>query len=179
MRILSESETAILWILDPGEYAKKNLINKAIEFGVAKDKILFAPKLNQDYHLSRLQHCDLVLDPWPYGGHTTTTDALFAGVPVIALEGSNFASRVSGGLLMAAHLGNLIFKDIQTYIDTAIRLIKTPKDLAEIKSSLIANKRELPIFDSYDRTLKIERAYKEIYARLLNNQSMETIDIKG
>lgn len=163
MKILEGAPSAILWMIEPGEVARENLIQAAQAHGIDKNRIIFAPKLLQEAHVARLQQCDLILDPWPYGGHTTTGDAIFAGIPVIALEGKNFASRVSGGLLAAAGLAHLVLKDKESYIQTALNLLSDPIEIKKLKVFIANNKQRLPIFDAPMRTKQIETAYIEAY----------------
>lgn len=163
MQILKSAPDAILWMIEPGEVAKENLYKSAKSQGIDVNRILFAPKLSQEAHIARLQQCDLILDPWPYGGHTTTGDAIFAGIPVIALEGKNFASRVSGGLLIAAGLAHLVAKDKNTYIKVALSLLNSPIEIKKMKMFIASNKHRLPIFDAPSRTKQIETAYLEAY----------------
>jgi predicted O-linked N-acetylglucosamine transferase (SPINDLY family) len=163
MQILKSAPDAILWMIDPGEIARENLLKAAESQGVDIARIIFAPKLTQEAHIARLQQCDLILDPWPYGGHTTTGDAIFAGIPVIALEGKNFASRVSGGLLIAAGLAHLVAKDKNTYIKIALSLLNNPIEIKKMKMFIASNKHRLPIFDAPSRTKQIETAYLEAY----------------
>ena len=170
MSILNGIPNSVLWILDPGETARANLLQAAQTHGVAADKIIFAPKLKLEDHFARLQLCDFVLDPWPYGGHTTTADALFCSVPVIALEGCNFASRVSGGLLIAAGLKKLIAQDVDAYIQLAIALATNKDELSAIKAHLSRNRKRLPIFNAKHRTKQIERAFTFAYNRYLEKQ---------
>lgn len=170
MAILNNVPEAVLWILDPGEAARTNLIQAAQKHGVKEDKIIFAPKLKLEDHFARLQLCDFVLDPWPYGGHTTTADALFCAVPVVALEGNNFASRVSGGLLMSAGLKKLIAKDVEEYIKLASDLANNKAELSAIKAHLSRNRKRFPIFNAKRRTQQIERAFSFAYNRYLEKQ---------
>jgi predicted O-linked N-acetylglucosamine transferase (SPINDLY family) len=115
--------------------------------------------------MARLQHCDLMLDPWPYGGHTTTGDALFAGLPVVALQGSNFASRVSGGLLHAAGMAPLVRPDIASYVQAAVSLLNEPAELVKIKQVIRQRKARMPVFDAQMRTRQLEAAFLEVYKR--------------
>jgi predicted O-linked N-acetylglucosamine transferase (SPINDLY family) len=159
MRIMQASPEAVLWMLDPGDLARKNLMDAASLEGVDVNRFFWAKKLRVDDHLARIAHCSIALDPWPYGGHTTTSDALFAGVPVIALEGTNFPSRVSGGLLNATGLKSLVAKDKDEYVRLAARLLNDTQLLLNIKSHLDRNRKTHPVFDAVGRTLQIEGAY--------------------
>jgi len=171
MLILKRLPDAILWILNPGYLARNNLLDIAFSHGVSKDQIIFAPKLKVEEHFGRLQLCDFVLDPWPYGGHTTTSDALFCNVPVVALEGSNFASRVSGGLLIAAGLPKVVAKDIPEYIEIAVDLANDKEMLSRMKDHLKREKQQLPVFDAKKRTQQIERAFLFAYDRYLEKKA--------
>jgi len=170
MKVLASLPDAVLWMLDPGELARNHLLQAAQKQWITQDKIIFAPKLKLEAHFARLQLCDFVLDPWPYGGHTTTADALFCGVPAIVLEGCNFASRVSGGLLKAAGLEKLIAKDQDAYIKLAVELGNNKQALASIKTHLNRNRKRLPVFNAKHRTQQIERAFLFAYNRFLENR---------
>ncbi|CEN56205.1 glycosyltransferase family 41 protein [Candidatus Methylopumilus turicensis] len=159
MRIMQASPEAVLWMLDPGDLAKTNLMDAAKLVGVDANRFFWAKKIRVDDHLARIAHCAIALDPWPYGGHTTTSDALFAGVPVIALEGTNFPSRVSGGLLKATGLKSLVAKDKDEYVNIAARLLNDTKLLFNIKSHLDKHRKNHPVFDAVGRTIQIEGAY--------------------
>lgn len=165
MQILREAPQAVLWMLDPGEVAREFLLRATEAAGVESGRVVFAPKIKQEAHLARLQHCDLMLDPWPYGGHTTTGDALFAGVPVVALQGTNFASRVSGGLLHAAGLQHLVLPDIASYVQTAVRLLQHPEELAKLKHAIRQRKGVKRAFNAQMRTRKLEAALLEVFRR--------------
>lgn len=167
MNILKQVPHALFWMLDPGAVAAKNLRDQAKILGIEQEQIVFAPKLKQEAHLARLRQCDIVLDPWPYGGHTTTGDALFAGVAVVALQGTNFASRVSGGLLKAAGLSSLVMPDLESYARKAVELINSPADLQKIKRYLRKNKETLPVFDAVTRTRQLEASYKAAHDRVM------------
>jgi predicted O-linked N-acetylglucosamine transferase (SPINDLY family) len=159
MRVLKAVPQAVLWVLDLNAMARENLTLLIRESGVDPARVVFAPKAKQEQHLARIQFCDLMLDPWPYGGHTTTGDALFAGVPVLALEGTNFASRVSGGLLVAAGLSQLVQPTIDDYVAKAVELLQAPEELLRIKKYLLRNRAKLPVFDAPARTRHLEAAY--------------------
>jgi hypothetical protein len=179
LKILNLVPESILWMLDPGEVAQKVLTRRATDTGIQGDRIKFAPKMKQEAHIARLQHCDLVLDPWPYNGHTTTGDALFAGVPVVALLGTNFASRVSGGLLRAAGLGNLVKPTVEAYIEQAVKLLKQPDDLKKIKIYLRQSRMRLPAFDAKFRTLQLESAYLMAYDRAVKGLPPDHITVNA
>ncbi|MFZ4551315.1 MAG: hypothetical protein ACOYNB_05775 [Aquabacterium sp.] len=165
MKILSSVPEAVLWLLEPGEVARDFLRKEIEACGVEPSRVVFAPKCRQELHLARMRLCDLMLDPWPYGGHTTTSDALFAGVPVVTLEGRNFASRVSGGLLHAAGLQGLVQKDTNAYVQCCVSLLRDPKRLMALKQHLVRQRRQLPVFDAVGRTMYLEAAYTAAHER--------------
>ena len=178
MKILTEVPEAILWVLDPGKPGQENLMKETKRLKVSADRVIFASKASQEDHLARLRCCDLNVDPWPYGGHTTTGDALFAGIPVISLEGKNFASRVSGGLLRASGLSELICANIETYIAKAVELLKDPAKLKNIKMHLLQNRSKLYAFNAPLRTLQIEAAFLAAQDRADKNLPPEHITIQ-
>lgn len=167
MQIMKRVPTAVLWILDPGDVAREFLLRATTTAGVDVSRIIFAAKVKQEAHIARLQHCDLMLDPWPYGGHTTTGDSLFAELPVVALQGTNFASRVSGGLLRAAGLEHLVCPDVDSYVQTAVTLLNQPEELAKLKQFIRQRKTKMRVFDAQLRTRKLEAAFLEVYRRSL------------
>ena len=160
MEILKAVPGSVLWILDPGIAARKHLGWWTHQFGVDPKRILGAPRYPQEAHLARLQCCDLMLDPWPYGGHTSTSDALFAGVPVITLEGKNFAGRVSGSLLKAAGLEALVQPDIKTYATVAINLFRNPDELERLKRFVRQKVPSSDVFNAAAKARQFEAAYR-------------------
>jgi predicted O-linked N-acetylglucosamine transferase (SPINDLY family) len=180
MKILKQVPRAVFWMLDPGVVAAQHLREQATLAGIDPEQLVFAPKLKQEAHLARLRQCDIVLDPWPYGGHTTTGDALFAGVAVVALEGTNFASRVSGGLLKAAGLSSLVMPNVESYVSRAVSLIKQPAALQKIKQHLRKNRDTLPVFDALTRTRQLEAGYRAAHQRAVRGLAPDhlTVNVK-
>jgi predicted O-linked N-acetylglucosamine transferase (SPINDLY family) len=178
MQIMQEVPKAVLWMLDPGDVAREFLLRATTAAGVDVKRVIFAPKVKQEAHIARLQHCDLMLDPWPYGGHTTTGDSLFAERPVVALEGTNFASRVSGGLLHAAGLAHLVRPDIASYIQTAVTLLSQPEELAKLKLFIRQRKAKMRVFDVHMRTRKLEAAFLEVYRRSRQGLPAEHLHVR-
>lgn len=178
MRVLRRVPQAVLWMLDPGQEAQERLRAATRAAGVDVQRLIFAPKMRQEKHLARLQQCDLILDPWPYGGHTTTGDALFAGVPVVALEGTNFASRVSGGLLTASGLGALVRPNLDAYVASAVELLEQPQDLRKLHRNLRSSRVRLPVFDAPTRTRQLEAAYKAAYDRALRGLPPDHLNVR-
>lgn len=170
MRILQAAPEALLWILDPGPAARANLGRAAAAAGVDPARLVFAPQRDQQAHLARMQVCDLMLDPWPYGGHTSTADALFCSVPVIAMAGRNFAGRVSGALLSAAGLASLVQPDPERYAALAVRLLRNPAALAEMRRVIRERVMQTDVFDARSKARQMETAYRIALERVIAGQ---------
>jgi predicted O-linked N-acetylglucosamine transferase (SPINDLY family) len=154
--ILRQAPGAVLWQWADAE-AEAGLRAEARARGF-EDRLVFAPKAPQPGHIARLARADLALDAFPCGGHTTTSDLLFAGVPVITLAGTSFCGRVAASLLTAAGLAELIAKDEADYIRKALALIAKPARLAALKQGLIAGRGRLPLFDTQGYARALEAA---------------------
>ena len=178
MQILQAVPNALLWMLDPGPHARKLIAKAALARGVPVQRILAAPRLKEELHLARLQHCDLMLDPWPYGGHTSTADALFAGVPVVALEGKNFASRVSGALLRAAGMGALVQQDRVSYARFAVGLLKNPAELARVKAFVREQVPKTDVFNAKGKARQLEAAYRAALERVIEKKPFASINTR-
>ena len=176
MQILQAVPNSVLWLLDPGPLARRHIAAASKSHGIGIKRIVVAPRLKEDEHLARLQHCDLMLDPWPYGGHTSTSDALFAGVPVIALAGSNFASRVSGGLLRAAGMQQLVQPDVASYVKTAVALLRSPVQLAKVKRFVKEQVPHSDVFNAVFKTRQMEMACR--HALTLAAQGKPAVNIR-
>jgi len=163
MHILKECPHSELHLLHPGTTAIHNIEQISHRYGIAASQFKWLPKLQPAEHLARLSELDLVLDPWPYGGHTTTTDALAAGVPVLALEGLNFAGRVSGSLLTAAGLGSLIAPTVQDYARMACALCENDSQMDQIREFMAATLGDSRLFDSLGRTRHLETLIEEVH----------------
>ena len=148
MSILSACDNSVLWILGDNEWAKLNLHDKAQAFGVSPSRIIFADKKPQDQHLNRLPLGDLALDTYPCCGHTTTSDALYAGLPVLTLAGKSFHSRVSASLLKVQGLEQLITQSIGEYATTAVTLATSPELIRDIKKQTVCAKKKGALYDT-------------------------------
>ncbi|MEA2979998.1 MAG: protein O-GlcNAc transferase [Alphaproteobacteria bacterium] len=166
MALLRQVEGSILWLSSTNEAAMRNLKIEAQSRGVDPDRILFASRaaLNED-HLARLALADLALDTLPYNGHTTTSDALWAGLPVLTYLGNTFAARVSASLLQAIRLPELITTSLNDYERTAIDLATDSTKLALIRQKLADHRLTTPLFDTKTFTAHIENAFATMYER--------------
>ena len=131
-RLLDAVPGSVLWLLS-SSVAEGNLRNEALRRGICGSRLIFAPDLPQSQHLGRLQLADLVLDTAPYGAHTTASDALWAGVPMVTRPGETFASRVGGSLLSAIKLPELIVDREDDYFDLAHALASNPSSLEKLR----------------------------------------------
>jgi protein O-GlcNAc transferase len=163
MKILRDTENSVLWLLHGNDVAVQNLNKEAIHQGVDPKRLLFAPKLSKKDHLKRLQLADAVLDTKTCNGHTTTVDALLAGVPVVTMKGNHFASRVSSSLLAAMGLEELIATEAVDYVDLAIRLCSDSKQHRLIKSKLSRNRYMKALFDTKRFARNLENAFEQIW----------------
>jgi predicted O-linked N-acetylglucosamine transferase (SPINDLY family) len=164
MRILKKVEGGVLWLLDT-RAANENLKNAAASCGVEPNQIIFAPHLSLAEHLGRHRLADLFLDTLPYNAHTTASDALWAGLPVLTRIGETFAGRVAASLLTAAGLPELITDSSDAYEAMAIDLARSPGELQDIKTKLARNRLVSPLFDTGLFAKHIEAAYTAMYER--------------
>ena len=165
MRILHAVPEAWLWLLDGNEQAKVNLRREAGLRGVDPSRLLFAPPAAPEQHQSRLACADLMLDTWPCNAHTTASDALWAGLPLVTLRGEVFASRVAASLLHACGLDELVCDSIETYEATAVTLLRDPPRLEALHRHLIDQRLSLPLFDSQAFSADLEALYLRMVER--------------
>ena len=178
MKILKKIEGSVLWLIKDSNEGANNLKKEANKRGINPDKIIFAKRMPISEHLARHKMADLFIDTFPYTAHTTCSDALWSGLPVITLMGQSFASRLSGTLLNAVGLNELIATTEKDYEDLIINLAKDSNQLKIIKNKLEKNKINQPIFNTKLYTKKIESAYKEIYKRYHSDLPLENIEIE-
>ena len=148
-----------LWLLKDNNLMVNNLKTEAIRRGVEAKRLIFAEPTEYSRHLKRHSLADLSLDTFIYNGHTTTSDSLWTGVPVITLEGNHFASRVSASLLTAIGLPELITHSAKEYENLAVKLATNPKQLDAIRYSLLSNRLTHPLFNTELFVKNLEDAY--------------------
>lgn len=163
MKILKKVPKSVLWLYEKLDLASKNLKNEAKIAGVDPKRLIFAKNMPKEEHLARLKLIDIALDTFTYNGHTTTSDCLWVGVPVITLKGKHFASRVSASLLTAMGMPKLITNSTSEYEKLAIDLALQPQKLTTIRHSLNKKRLTEPLFDTQRFTHDIENLYKKIY----------------
>lgn len=175
MRLLREVPDSVLWLLQGNPLAEKNLRREAEARGVDAGRLIFAPRLPLARHLARQQLADLLLDTLPYNAHTTASDALWAGVPVVTCIGETFAARVAASLLHAVGLPELVAHTPEDYAEQALRLALNPEELQRIKAKLEANRDAAALFDTEKFTRDIEALYERMWAGWLANRPAELI----
>jgi predicted O-linked N-acetylglucosamine transferase (SPINDLY family) len=165
MRLLAQTENSVLWLLADNAFAARNLRREAQARGVAGERIVFAERLDAAKHLARYRLADLFLDTLPYGAHTTASDALWAGLPVLTALGSAFAGRVGASLLSAIGLPDLIAPSLEAYERMALAMAHDPARLAALRATLARHRETHPLFDTQRFARTLERGYEAIWRR--------------
>lgn len=165
MRLLGAVPGSVLWLTDGPSAAMDNLRREAVQRGVAPDRLVFAPAWPMDAHLARHACADLFLDTLPYNAHTTASDALWAGLPVLTAPGRTFAARVAASLLTALDMPELIMPSLAEYEATALALVRDPARIAAIRARLASQRRTAPAFDTDRFRLHLEAAFSTMHDR--------------
>ena len=165
MRLLKRIEGSVLWLYEGNVSAKHNLAAEAEKRGVAAGRIIFASFKPLADHLSRLRLADLVLDTLPCNAHTTASDALWCGVPLLTCAGSTFAGRVAASLLTAVGLPELVTHSLDEYEALAVKLAHDQARLAALKARLAQNRGTMPLFDTPRYAQGLEAAYRTMWER--------------
>ncbi|MGE3966705.1 MAG: tetratricopeptide repeat protein [Dongiaceae bacterium] len=182
MGLMRQLPGAVLWLLGGSPEAEWRLLDAAEAAGVPPRRIVFAPRRPKAQHLARLALADLMLDTFTYGGHTTASDALAMGVPVVTCWGDAFASRVGVSLLTAVGLPELIAETPEAYGDLVLRLGQDPAALAATREKLAASLPGSSLFDPARFARNLERAYCEMWRRQLAGEPpgrFEVADLRG
>ena len=177
MRILKQVQESVLWLLLDNKIAEENLRREAEARGVKSERLIFAEMLPKDEHLGRMRFANLALDTRIYNGHTTTSDSLWAGVPVITLQGAHFASRVSSSILTAIGLSELITHSLEEYEALSVRLANNTLELQEIRQRIATNRLKAPLFDTPRFVRNLETAYKEMWKIFLAGEAPRLIEV--
>jgi predicted O-linked N-acetylglucosamine transferase (SPINDLY family) len=165
MNILGQVDNSVLWLLVGHPAARANLLGEAARRGIDPARIVFAGNLPFEAHLDRLRLADLFLDTFPYNAHTTASDALRMGLPLLTCPGRSFASRVGASLVTAAGLAELIADSFDDYERLAIGLGRDPNRLRAVRAKLAANLPACALFDAAQFTKNLESAYERMHAR--------------
>ncbi|PKO25244.1 MAG: glycosyltransferase [Betaproteobacteria bacterium HGW-Betaproteobacteria-8] len=170
INLLKERPGSVLWLLECNALAKENLQREAEARGVAANRLVFAPRMPIAEHLARHRLADLFLDTLPYNAHTTASDALWMGLPLLTCTGQTFASRVAGSLLHALGMDELITNTLQAYEQKALQLSADKALLDSLKQQLQTNRDNSPLFDTRRFTKDLEQRYEDVWQRYLAGQ---------
>ena len=177
MRILKRVDGSVLWLFEDNPAAASNLRKEAQNRGVNPERVTFAQRMPLPEHLARHRAADLFIDTLPFNAHTTASDALWAGLPVLTCTGEAFASRVAASLLSAIDLPELITTTQEDYEALAIELATNPDRLKAIRQKLQDNRLTTPLFDTELFTRHIEEAYTKMLERYQADLAPEHIFI--
>lgn len=165
MRLLRRVPGSVLWLYEDNKDAAGNLRREARNRGVDVARLIFAPSMPLAQHLARHHAADLFLDTWPCNAHTTASDALWAGLPLVTLTGEAFASRVAASLLTAVGMPELITSSIEEYENLSIKLASDPQLLSQVRQKLEQHRSGAPLFDTRRTVRHLEAAYRSVYER--------------
>jgi predicted O-linked N-acetylglucosamine transferase (SPINDLY family) len=171
MRLLQEVDGSVLWLLEDNAAAKRNLKREAEQRGVDPERVVFAPRVRPAEHLARHRAADLFLDTLPYGAHTTASDALWTGLPVLTCKGATFAGRVGASLLHAAGLPELVTESLDAYEALALTLARDRDLLHALKDKLARNRDSCALFDTARFTRHFEAALGAMRQRQRDGKS--------
>lgn len=164
MRLLDKMPGSVLWLLECNRWARENLAREATARGIDPNRLIFAPRVPINQHLARHALADLFLDTLPYNAHTTASDALWMGLPIVTCPGSTFTSRVAASLLHTAGVPELIAGSLEEYESLALKLASQPEALQNLKTRLQA-KDTMTLFDTASFARQLEDAYRHMWQR--------------
>lgn len=177
MRLLRSVDGSVLWLLRDNALAERNLRNEAAARGIAPARLVFADRVPVDQHLARHRLADLFLDTLPYNAHTTASDALWAGLPIVTCKGHAFAGRVAASLLHAVGLPELVTDNPQAYEAMALRLATDATWLAGLRTRLTQNRLTCPLFDTDRSRRHIEKAYTRMIELWQQHESPRSFSV--
>jgi protein O-GlcNAc transferase len=174
MRLLKANPRAVLWLLEHGPQIAVRMRKFAESFGVAGERLIFTESVPHQEHLARISLSDLFLDSYPVNAHTTASDALRVGLPILTLSGEAFVSRVAGSLLTTVGLPELIATSFEEYEDKAMQLLGNPDQIASLRKKLSYNVQHSELFNGKAFARKIEVAYEQIWQVYCSKQAAES-----
>jgi predicted O-linked N-acetylglucosamine transferase (SPINDLY family) len=177
LRLLHRVENSVLWLLATNEWSESNLRHAADKAGLSPERLIFAEKLPAAEHLARQRLADLFLDSFDCNAHTTASDALWAGLPILTKAGRGFPARVSASLLHAIGLSSLVTEDERAYEERAFALATDAAMMANVRDTLARNRTKMPLFDSLRFVRDIEQGYDRAYALHLAGKAPEDIHL--
>jgi predicted O-linked N-acetylglucosamine transferase (SPINDLY family) len=177
MRILTACPGSVLWLLGGNHWATANLTREAAARAVDPAQIIFAPKLAPAEHLARHRLADVFLDTLPYNAHTSASDALWVGLPVVTCEGKTFAGRVAASLLRAIELPELITSSTAAYEALACLLYRDRTRLNALCARLARNRMTTPLFDTRRFAHHLETAYRQMWAQWVSGHGAVSFSV--
>lgn len=165
MQILKRTGDSVLWMMGEREESNNNFIKSVKNAGINPSRVIFMAKESYGGHVARMSAADLGLDTFPCNGHTTTSDALWAGLPVVTKRGTNFSSRVSESLLNALGVPELVARNDQEFVELTVRLVKNREELSAIRQKINANRCISPLFDTERSARHVETAFRLMVER--------------
>ncbi len=177
MRVLARVPNSVLWLIEDTSAASGNLKSEAQKHGIDPQRLVFAPRVDLEQHLARHRQADLFLDTVPYNAHTTGSDALWAGLPVLTCTGTTFPGRVATSLLHAAELPELAASNVKEYERLAIQLATEPDTLAALRRRLESRRSQCALFDAARFARHIEAAYWCMWQRVEQGLAPDHIEI--
>ena len=178
MRLLNRVDDSVLWLFQSNKWAEWNLREQARTRGVDPRRLIFARKLPQAEHIARLSHADIFIDTFNYNAHTTASDALWAGVPVVTKLGRQFSARVAASLLTSVGLPELIARDEKDYEEIIVALARDLDALQSVKTKLRCAKLTAPLFDTKRYTRNFEQGMRHAYCKHHDGRRPEDIVLK-
>jgi predicted O-linked N-acetylglucosamine transferase (SPINDLY family) len=179
MRLLQAVEGSVLWLLRDNATAEANLRGEAASRGIDPARLVFAERIKMEEHLARHRLADLFLDTFPCNAHTTASDALWAGLPLLTTLGETFSGRVAASLLMAVGLSDLVTRSLAEYEVLALRLAREPDRLRRYRDQLRERRPDQPLFDTDRFRRHIEAAYVHMWERWQEGKPPESFAVKG
>jgi predicted O-linked N-acetylglucosamine transferase (SPINDLY family) len=151
-----------LWLLQDNPHAAENLKLEANRRGVDSARLVFAPRMNNQDHLARHRLADLFIDTFPCNAHTTASDALWSGLPIVTCAGETFASRVAASLLISMDMPDCVTYDLNSYEQKIVALLEVPQRLTTIRERVAKGRTESPLFDTVTTARHLEMAYEQM-----------------
>lgn len=163
MRLLDQVPGSVMWLLEDTAAVARNLRREAHKHGIAAERLVFAPRAPLPHHLARHRLADLFLDTLPFNAHTTASDALWAGLPLLTCQGATFAGRVAASLLQAVGLPDMVTHNLASYAAKALELATQPAALADVRTRLAHHRHTTPLFDTQRLCRNLESAYETMW----------------
>lgn len=179
LRLLQATPGSVLWLLQGNQTAQRNLLQAAAAQGIAAERLVFAPWLPHAEHLARYRAADLFLDTLPVNAHTTASDALWVGLPVLTCQGESFAARVGASLLHTLRLPELVTTDLAAYETRALALAQSPRALGHLRARLEAHRQATPLFDTARFCRHLEAAYETMWQTHAQGRAPSTFSVSA